>query len=114
MNITPNEITVADIPCDYEGVMGVPITFLDKYNPDEFEIVGGSMFDDTPCRVDKDYTSLGYKFFKGDGVTISGSGALRDKMSPKVVKKRKGDFSVSPDRVQLSAVYQRVFIQRIV
>lgn len=30
---------VADIPCDYEGVMGVPITFLDKYNPEQFEIV---------------------------------------------------------------------------
>jgi len=29
------------IPDDYEGVMGVPITFLDKYNPDQFEIVGG-------------------------------------------------------------------------
>lgn len=29
----------ADIPCDYDGVMGVPITFLDKYNPDQFEIV---------------------------------------------------------------------------
>ena len=28
-----------DIPCDYDGVMGVPITFLDKYNPDQFEIV---------------------------------------------------------------------------
>ena len=28
------------IPSDYEGVMGVPITFLDKYNPDQFEIVG--------------------------------------------------------------------------
>ena len=31
---------VADIPVDYDGVMGVPITFLDKYNPDQFEIVG--------------------------------------------------------------------------
>lgn len=31
---------VADIPVDYEGVMGVPITFLDKYNPEQFEIVG--------------------------------------------------------------------------
>jgi len=31
---------VADIPCDYDGVMGVPITFLDKYNPGQFEIVG--------------------------------------------------------------------------
>lgn len=29
----------ADIPCDYEGYMGVPITFMDKYNPDQFEIV---------------------------------------------------------------------------
>lgn len=30
------------IPSDYEGVMGVPITFLDKYNPDQFEILGTS------------------------------------------------------------------------
>lgn len=30
----------ADIPMDYDGVMGVPITFLDKYNPDQFEILG--------------------------------------------------------------------------
>lgn len=29
----------ANIPCDYEGIMGVPITFLDKYNPEQFEIV---------------------------------------------------------------------------
>lgn len=28
------------IPSDYDGVMGVPITFVDKYNPDQFEIVG--------------------------------------------------------------------------
>lgn len=31
---------VADIPVDYYGVMGVPITFLDKWCPDKFEIVG--------------------------------------------------------------------------
>ncbi|HGA5700411.1 TPA: adenine-specific methyltransferase EcoRI family protein, partial [Salmonella enterica subsp. enterica serovar Birkenhead] len=31
---------VADIPADYDGVMGVPITFLDKYNPEQFEIIG--------------------------------------------------------------------------
>ena len=31
---------VAEIPYDYDGVMGVPITFLDKYNPAQFEIVG--------------------------------------------------------------------------
>ena len=32
---------VANIPKDYDGVMGVPITFLFKYNPDQFEIIGG-------------------------------------------------------------------------
>lgn len=31
---------VAEIPYDYEGAMGVPITFLDKYNPEQFEIIG--------------------------------------------------------------------------
>lgn len=30
----------ADIPCDYAGIMGVPITFLDKFCPGQFEIVG--------------------------------------------------------------------------
>lgn len=33
---------VVDIPKGYTGLMGVPITFLDKYNPDQFEIVGMS------------------------------------------------------------------------
>lgn len=31
---------VVDIPDDYKGVMGVPITFIDKYNPEQFEIIG--------------------------------------------------------------------------
>ena len=35
-----NVKTYTEIPCDYEGIMGVPVTFLDKYNPDQFEIVG--------------------------------------------------------------------------
>ena len=32
-----------EIPMDYDGLMGVPITFLDKHNPDQFEIVGMSL-----------------------------------------------------------------------
>ena len=32
---------VSDIPMDYKGAMGVPITFLDKYNPEQFEILDG-------------------------------------------------------------------------
>ena len=31
---------VDDIPCDYYGVMGVPVTFLKYYDPEQFEIVG--------------------------------------------------------------------------
>ena len=30
----------SEIPCDYSGIMGVPITFLDKFNPEQFEILG--------------------------------------------------------------------------
>lgn len=45
----------SDIPCDYEGVMGVPITFLDKYNPDQFEIIKFRKGND-----DKDLSINGY------------------------------------------------------
>lgn len=31
---------VLQIPLDYDGAMGVPITFLDKFNSDQFEIIG--------------------------------------------------------------------------
>lgn len=34
---------VTDIPCDYDGVMGVPVSFMDKYCPDQFEIIGADL-----------------------------------------------------------------------
>jgi len=33
---------VSEIPCDYDGVMGVPITFLDKFNTEQFELLGSN------------------------------------------------------------------------
>ena len=33
---------VKNIPSDYDGVMGVPVSFLDKYNPDQFQILGSN------------------------------------------------------------------------
>lgn len=33
---------IAEIPCDYDGVMGVPITIIDFYSPEQFEIIGMS------------------------------------------------------------------------
>ncbi|MEW6617622.1 MAG: adenine-specific methyltransferase EcoRI family protein [Patescibacteria group bacterium] len=42
-NYNAIEVPFTDaIPSDYKGVMGVPVTFLDKYNPDQFEILGNS------------------------------------------------------------------------
>jgi hypothetical protein len=37
------------IPSDYTGVMGVPISFLDKYNPDQFEILGSQRWAKSPA-----------------------------------------------------------------
>ena len=41
------------IPSDYEGVMGVPISFLDKYAPDQFRILGGTANGQVPKEFKK-------------------------------------------------------------
>jgi hypothetical protein len=42
-NFDAIEVPYTDaIPSDYDGIMGVPISFLDKYNPDQFMIIGNS------------------------------------------------------------------------
>lgn len=45
-----------DIPLDYDGAMGVPITFLDKHNPDQFEILGITDRDNNSGLKTKEYT----------------------------------------------------------
>ena len=45
------------IPMDYTGAMGVPITFLDKYNPDQFEILGITDRDNNSGLKTKEYTA---------------------------------------------------------
>lgn len=40
---------IVNIPKDYDGVMGVPITFLDKYNPEQFEVLKCSAYSDPSC-----------------------------------------------------------------
>ncbi len=51
-----------DIPMDYEGAMGVPITFLDKYNPEQFEIIGKM----STTKLDK--YNFGYPYIKGNKI----------------------------------------------
>lgn len=55
------EVPFADaIPSDFEGVMGVPISFLDKYSPDQFEILGLSRY--TKARgMSKEFVDAYYK-----------------------------------------------------
>ncbi|HFU3728255.1 TPA: adenine-specific methyltransferase EcoRI family protein [Streptococcus suis] len=57
---------VTDIPMDYEGYMGVPITFIENYNPDQFELIGHSL--DLAESMDKfaekdEYMQGGPKFY---------------------------------------------------
>lgn len=47
-----------DIPMDYKGAMGVPITFMDKYNPDQFEIIG--------LGISNSGIEIGVKPYKGE------------------------------------------------
>ena len=52
---------VNHIPGDYDGVMGLPITFLGKYNPDQFEIVGiAKRGPGDPALKSKVYTAADY------------------------------------------------------
>lgn len=53
-NFDAIEVPFVDaIPSDFDGMMGVPITFLDRYNPDQFEIVGSSEGDYPQSKVYK-------------------------------------------------------------
>lgn len=47
------------IPSDYNGVMGVPISFLDKYSPEQFELLGVTQRNDDPYKI-KQYTNIEY------------------------------------------------------
>ena len=42
---------INDIPCDYDGIMGVPISFLSDFNPEQFELIGTSLDLATPMRL---------------------------------------------------------------
>jgi hypothetical protein len=77
------EIPFTDsIPSDYDGVMGVPISFLDKYSPDQFEIVGMCENEDLYNQKTKIYTTAECKqayldkFGKKGTYDLNASGVL--------------------------------------
>lgn len=70
---------IVDIPKDYGGIMGVPITFLDKYNPEQFEIVSAD-----------DYRTNEHTPIKGHGLIKDKDGAINGKPTyARIVIKRR-------------------------
>ncbi|MBR3647527.1 MAG: adenine-specific methyltransferase EcoRI family protein [Paludibacteraceae bacterium] len=93
-----NVNTYTDIPCDYDGVMGVPVTFLDKYNPNQFEIIwrGGDIeWAENECTFYTPPTNTQASLFKSQDKTWR-------IQNPYLVDKH-GNAHV---------VYQRIFIRR--
>jgi len=94
-NYNAVEVPFTDsIPSDYRGVMGVPISFLDKYNPDQFEIVGMCENEDLYKQKTKVYTSTECKqayldkFGKKGTYDLNASGVLtRDGLLEKVYQR---------------------------
>jgi len=85
--------TYKEIPSDYDGIMGVPVTFLNKYNPDQFEIVGNS--DDSNMMREIGARPLGREFidaYRARGGTGHYSPGMRmlclSKPQPRVIFKR--------------------------
>lgn len=70
-----------DIPCDYDGIMGVPITFLDKYSPDQFEILGITCRGYSPEYRTKTYDKSEYK----NANDLNGSGCILVDGKPKMI-----------------------------
>lgn len=103
---------VADIPCDYDGVMGVPITFLDKYNPQQFKIMGITAGrDEFEARPTKRY--INPKQINLDGSESNGSKANTRATLP-LSEKPKGIYYVADNaNGALSIVYARILIQKI-
>lgn len=88
------------IPSDYDGVMGVPISFLDKYCPEQFEIVGMCENEDLYGLKTKVYTTLEckdaymQKFGKKGTYDLNASGVimregLKEKVYQRILIKRK-------------------------
>jgi len=74
---------VKDIPIDYDGVIGVPITFLKYYNPEQFEILGLTQGSDDAYKTKK-YTKKDYP----NANSLNSRGVIICKGVPKVLYAR--------------------------
>lgn len=99
------------IPSDYDGLMGVPASFLDKYNPDQFEIVASSQ---TGCHPDEMVLKK-YKDYKGyhqDGTPTGRTGSTCGH-NP-MIEKDDGvhDYYQNDEGHRVQSGSSRIFIRR--
>ncbi len=98
------------IPSDYIGVMGVPISFLDKYSPDQFIILGSTQrgcHDEVPDT--KKYDN--YWEVKQDGKKTGSSGGKTNENGNLVGNDGKKNYFVNNEGRTIQSAYSRIFIK---
>ena len=86
-NFDAIEVPFVDaIPSDYDGIMGVPVSFLDKYNPDQFEIVGNS---DGYSAAALGVTPLGPEYVGNEGRTKLGISSTKRAVFKRILIRHK-------------------------
>lgn len=99
-----------EIPMDYEGCIGVPITFLDKYNPEQFEIVALGIVGSIDFSSERKMEILD-KDGNGTGkITINAKGTLYRKHLPS--DKKPAAFKDCETGELYQSIYARVIIRR--
>jgi hypothetical protein len=97
--------TYKEIPGDYDGMMGVPVTFLDKYNPDQFEIVGYEYSDALRTKVYPPQVQVDKKGTRSNVTKLNDVCALRVGRPPS------GETYYIVNRQYFVAPYKRLFIR---
>lgn len=105
------EIPFTDsIPSDYDGIMGVPISFLDKYNPDQFDILGATQrgcHDEVPdIKKYDDYWEV-----RQNGKKTGSSGGKTNENANLVENDGKKNYFINNDGRIIQSAYQRIFIR---
>ena len=103
----------SDIPYDYDGIMGVPITFLDKYNPDQFEILGLTQIGcHDLCPDTKRYND--YKeITRATDKPTGSSGGKTNENAVLCGQGNKKTYYLGPNGEVVHSAYKRIFIRKI-
>lgn len=99
-----------DIPKDYDGIMGVPITFMDKYSPDQFEIVALGIVGSCEFSNQRKMEILDKSGNPTGKFTINAKGTLYKKYNPKVDKYPA--FKDAETGELYASIYARILIRR--